>query len=168
MILHPIDQAGEVAPGLPLSEEAVSALRAFRTLYRTLPHIPPWIGYLATEGDQVVGACAFKTLPAHGKIEIAHHTFAEAQGHGHAARMVQRLIEIARREAPEVVVIAETPPLENGSTWLLRKLGFVLAGAVHHPGDAGAVWEWRHEPTRQEPAHGGWRHLESSPHTPAE
>lgn len=158
MIFHPIDQAGQVDQEIPLSEEALSVLRAFATVYHNLPHVPPWIGYLVSEDEQLVGACAFKTLPRHGRVEIAYYMFAAAQGRGCAARMVKHLIDVARREAPDIAVVAETRPEESGSTWLLRKLGFALVGAVQHPGDEGSVWQWRldaspHEPRRVPAGH---------------
>jgi RimJ/RimL family protein N-acetyltransferase len=101
----------------------------------------PWAGYLAEEGDTFVGTCAFKTKPIAGEVEIAYFTFPEQEGKGVATQMAQRLIELAL-EHGVTGIRAQTLPERGASTRILEKLGFVLAGPVHHPED-GEVWEWK-------------------------
>ncbi len=55
--------------------------------------------------------------------------------------MAQELIEIARKENPEISIRAQTLPEKSASTAILGKLGFRFEGAVEHPED-GTVWEW--------------------------
>ena len=114
-------------------------------MYGRRGYVEPWIGYLATEGETWVGCCGFTAPPAGGIVEIAYYTFPGFEGRGIATGMAQRLITIARESDSSVRVIAHTLTEENASNHILKKLGFVFAGAVDHPED-GNIWEWRYEP----------------------
>ena len=103
----------------------------------------PWSGYLAQENEALVGTCAFKTPPQEGTVEIAYFTFPGHEGQGVATRMAQALLQMAQQHGVGVVR-AQTLPEENASTSILKKLGFVLQGAVEHPTD-GTVWEWQRQ-----------------------
>ena len=125
--------------GLP--EIAADVLRATAAMYNTTGYEPPWVGYLALDGDDCVGTCAFKTPPANGRVEIAYFTFPGHEGRGIATWMAERLIGLAGRVAPGIRLYAQTLPCRNASTHILEKLGFTKIAAVEHPED-GIVWEW--------------------------
>jgi RimJ/RimL family protein N-acetyltransferase len=80
-----------------------------------------------------------------GTVEIAYFTFPEFERRGIATGMAQRLIRIATESDPIVSLVAHTLREENASNHILKKLGFVFAGALEHPED-GKIWEWRYEP----------------------
>lgn len=106
---------------------------------------PPWIGYLAEENGKPIGTCAFKSAPIQGKVEIAYFTFPDNEHRGVATRMAAQLVEIARKNQPDIVVSAQTLPQEGASTAVLKRNGFVFKEAFQHPED-GLVWEWELRP----------------------
>lgn len=145
MKLVPIDEDGQV----PLAAKDPSAsvllvLEQTAALYRRRGFQPPWVGYLALEGDAWVGTCAFAGPPAGGEVELAYFTFPGQEGRGVATRMAGALIEetAAAADGLQLVVIAHTLPEAGASTRILGKLGFHLLGTVEHPDD-GSVWKWR-------------------------
>ena len=127
----------------PLPDVARSAVDATVQLYSRVGWSRPWIGYLAFEGGECVGTCAFTHAPRDGAVEIAYCTFPGNEGRGIATRMAERLVSMARASAPEASVTAHTLPHENASTRILRKLGFALTGPMLHAED-GQIWLWRH------------------------
>lgn len=145
MNLLPIPRNGEVACKIALSEAPKSVILQTVQMYGRRGYVEPWIGYLATEGETWVGCCGFTAPPAGGIVEIAYYTFPGFEGRGIATGMAQRLITIARESDSSVRVIAHTLTEENASNHILKKLGFVFAGAIDHPED-GNIWEWRYEP----------------------
>ena len=124
-----------------LPEIAADVLKATAEMYKTTGYLPPWVGYLALDGDDCVGTCAFKTPPLNGRVEIAYFTFPGNEGRGIASWMAECLIGLARLEVPEIRLYAQTLPKQNASTHVLEKLGFRKIAAVEHPED-GKVWEW--------------------------
>lgn len=116
-------------------------LSATLDLYQRRGYQPPWIGYVALEGQQIVGTCGFAAPPQGGEAEIAYYTFPSHEGRGVATRMAQALIERVRPHAGGIRLIAHTLPAEGASTTILRKLGFEFLGAIEHPED-GIVWKW--------------------------
>lgn len=110
-------------------------------MYRVAGYKPRWIGYLTIDDRECVGTCAFKAAPMDDRVEIAYFIFPGNEDHGVATQMAQRLIKIARCNAPMVRIYAQTLPEKNASTRVLEKLGFRKIGVVQHPED-GAVWEW--------------------------
>jgi RimJ/RimL family protein N-acetyltransferase len=127
----------------PLPEAARSVVESTVQLYSRVGWSNPWIGYLAFEGQECVGTCAFTGAPRDGVVEIAYFTFPNHEGRGVATRMAENLISMAQMSAPEVSVTAHTLPTENASTRILRKLGFERVGQRVHPED-GTIWVWRH------------------------
>ena len=79
-----------------LSKQAADVCAQTVALYRSRGFNPPWVGYLAVHGLQLVGTCAFTGAPKDGRVEIAYFTFPEFEGHGIATLMAKTLIEIAR------------------------------------------------------------------------
>ena len=110
-------------------------------MYRSTGFVPPWIGYLALDGDRCVGTCAFKAPPVDGCVEFAYYTFPENEGRGMATRMAQCLIELAHEASDQIRIRAQTLPEHNASTRVLEKIGFRKIGELKHPED-GEVWEW--------------------------
>ena len=127
--------------GWDLPEVAVKACADTAFHYQKAGFSPPWVGYIAVCGSELVGTCAFTAAPAAGRVEIAYFTFPSVKGRGMATAMAARLISIARAARPGIEIFAHTLPERNASNAILRKLGFVLAGAVDHP-EEGRVWEW--------------------------
>lgn len=116
-------------------------LEGTANLYEATGFHPPWIGYLADRDGDVVGACAFKSPPQDGRVEIAYMTFPEYEGRGIAAEMARQLVQVARGADPALTVIAQTLPHESASTAILRKQGFTFETEVQHPDD-GLIWQW--------------------------
>ncbi len=141
--LTPIDRDGTprgFAGVLP--KVTCEVFRATASLYQSVGFKEPWLGYLALEDSTPVGTCGFKSAPVDGRVEIAYFTFPGFEGKGFATAMAAKLVAIARRHEPHIVVAAQTLPERNASTRVLEKLGFHLAGSIDHPED-GEVWEWR-------------------------
>lgn len=121
---------------------ATSALHATAQLYEALGFREPWVGYLAIDGERAVGTCSFKAPPTAGRVEIAYFTFPEFEGRGIATAMARHLTDMALEAQPGITVAAQTLPVDNASSAILRKLGFRLAGTATDD-EAGEVWEWQ-------------------------
>ena len=140
----PIQRDGGVhLGGVALAESLKPVIAQTVQMYNRNGYVEPWLGYLAIEGGDCVGTCAFTAPPAGGGVEIAYFTFPAFEKRGIATRMAGRLVEIARESNRSVRIIAHTLTEENASTRILRKLGFVLNGTITHPED-GCVWLWSH------------------------
>ena len=149
MKFWPLSREG-TATSLPYSlpDHMLPILAIFAKMYDTQEYRPPWIGYLVSEGDTLVGTCAFKSVPIEGVVEIAYSSFPGHEGKGVATRMAQDLLKIAKAEDLTVTVIAQTLPEPSASTRVLQKLGFTWRRSLQHPED-GLVWEWHHEKSAQ-------------------
>lgn len=135
-------QDGQPASAIrDLPEIARQVLKSTSEMYQRMGHQPPWIGYLAIDGEKCVGTCAFKTAPLKGRVEIAYFTFPGNEGRNVATRMVRFMIESARQQASNVRVYAQTLPQENASSRVLEKCGFRRIAEITDPED-GKVWEW--------------------------
>src|SRR5215475_11590682 len=146
MRLVPIPRDGNVSlSDITLPQAATAVIASTVQLYAQRGYIEPWVGYLAIEEGNCVGACGFTSPPAGGVVEIAYFTYPDFEGRGLATRMAQRLISIAQERAPPVRLIAHTLTEENASNHILKKLGFAFTGTVDHPED-GKIWEWSYEP----------------------
>lgn len=124
-----------------LPEIAAGVCAQTAALYGKAGFAPPWVGYLALQGSQLVGTCAFTAAPQDGRVEIAYFTFPEFEGQGVATSMASALLEVVDRSGAQVLVFAHTLPEVNASNSILKKLGFTFAGTVPHP-EEGSVWEW--------------------------
>lgn len=94
-----------------LPEVATEMCAATVSLYRKVGFNPPWVGYLALSGSDVVDTCSFVSQPQGGKVEIAYFTFPPFEGQGIATAMAQALIEIAGKADREIEVTARTLPV---------------------------------------------------------
>jgi ribosomal-protein-alanine N-acetyltransferase len=143
MELVPITVSGGPARAVPEPPAAVlESLAATAIMYRETGFEPPWIGYLAVDGDACIGTCAFKGAPREGRVELAYFTFPGHEGRGLATRMCTELVTLARRAEPRIVITAQTRPERSASTRVLEKSGFRFARELDHPED-GRVWEWQ-------------------------
>jgi RimJ/RimL family protein N-acetyltransferase len=138
-----VTENGELSkPISSLPDMVAGIIDATTSLYASVGYQPPWLGYLAFEDDNCIGACGFKSPPQDNAVEIAYFTFPGHESRGVATRMASELIRLAHAEAPAVVVTAQTLPEDSASTSILKKLGFRLVGELEHPED-GPVWEWQ-------------------------
>lgn len=140
------------APNLPQVEAAIRIVAASTfDLYQRRRSIPPWLGYLARdEAGQLVGTAAFVGPPERGAVEIAYHTFPDYEGRGIATAMAEQLLTIARRNEPELGIIAFTRPETNASTEVLSRLGFVRAGFGTDE-EIGRTWRWELAASQRHP-----------------
>ena len=116
-------------------------LEQTRVFLEANPRADPWGSYLAWEGEEAVGICAFKFAPdAEGAVEIAYGTFPAHRGRGVARGIIRALVALAGGAGARTV-FACTLPEENASNGALRREGFGFAGEVTDPED-GVVWRW--------------------------
>jgi [ribosomal protein S5]-alanine N-acetyltransferase len=101
----------------------------------------PWCAYFLEQNHQLVGTCAFKSVPVNGRVEIAYFTFPDYEGQGIATRMADHLVNLAKAEDPSVIVFAQTLAKHSASTRILRRRGFVHTKTFVDPED-GELWEW--------------------------
>lgn len=138
-----IDVLGRPVRNLgPMEDIAVQACNATACLYQTTGFVSPWVGYLAIYENQFVGACAFKSPPRDGTIEIGYITFPDFEGKGVATSMVRRLLEIVRSDMPQLSVTVQTASEKNASNTILKKYGFQFAGTIDDA-EEGTLWEWK-------------------------
>jgi ribosomal-protein-alanine N-acetyltransferase len=144
--LVPINESGAPIEPLHAADPVVfEVMQATAALYQRKGFVPPWIGYLAIDGDTCIGSCGFNGPAADGVAEIAYFTFPGHEGRGVATRMAQALLWVTRNVGTErPTVIAHTLPEENASTAILRKLGLQCQGEVIDD-ENNQVWRW-HEP----------------------
>ena len=151
-----IGRDGRPAEPLSLPDVALSVCEATAAVYRNAGFVRPWIGFLGCVAGQVVGTCAFKTPLQAGRVEIAYFTFPEHEGKGIATRMARQLVRLEQDADNSISIMAQTLPLENASTAILRKLGFSRIGMAHDA-EVGEVWEWQmtvQQPTSISPGEG--------------
>ena len=142
MDLIPIPQDGR--PDLErssISDEVMTWVSGNQAFYRVVGFKPPWIAYLVSNDDGIVGTCAFKGAPREGMVEIAYATRPAHEGKGIATRMAQELIRIAQCTDPSVRIIAQTLQEQNASTRVLAKCGFAQVREAQDD-NVGMVWEW--------------------------
>lgn len=145
MELIEIGQTGDLRETISQSDVLRSIVEATVDLYERGGFIRPWIGYVAVMDEVSVGTCGFKSPPVNGGVEIAYFTFPARESQGIATWMARELVRIAKQTDASLKVIAQTLPVGNASTAVLKKVGFRFAGPVDHPED-GLVWEWELPP----------------------
>lgn len=140
--LIPIGRDGrpELALDAP-PEDITPLLDAAAEFHARIGYQPPWIGYLALDGDEIVGGGGFAGPPEDGRAEIAYFTRSAHEGRGHATRTAAALIAIARQALPGIAVWAKTAPEPGPSPAILTRLGFERDGVIvdHEIGEA---WAW--------------------------
>jgi RimJ/RimL family protein N-acetyltransferase len=140
--LIPCGRDGQPAEPLgPLPQAVLDINRAAAEFYSSTTYQPPWIGYLAIDGDTVVGGGGFVAPPEGGRVEIAYFTLAELEGRGYGAGTAAALVELARAAQPGIEIYAKTAPVDGPSPAILKRLGFRLIGtAIDH--EIGLAWAW--------------------------
>lgn len=144
MRLVPIERSGITAvPTQGNAEVLGQVVEATVSLYVRRGYQPPWTGYFALEGEEVLGTCGFVGPPNAGEVEIAYFTFPGNEGRGIATAMARELLRLSKPAAVQggIRYIAHTLPQNGPSTTILRKLGFTLESELLHPED-GLVWKW--------------------------
>ncbi len=132
---QPLEPIGPLPPAI-LEINEMSAEFYSRTAYA-----PPWVGYLAVNGEAVVGSGGFVGPPQDNRVEIAYGTLPEHGGQGYARRTAAALVAIARAAEPGIEVYAKTLPEDGPSPAILKRLGFRLIGtAIDH--EIGLAWAW--------------------------
>src|SRR5438552_3430629 len=114
---------------MALPSDANEQLRKVVAQTLSLPAAPaPWCGYLAYDGERLIGTCAFKNPPSPRRPpELAYFTFPPYEGRGYAAAMARELVALAAGQSV-VQLVAETMPRANPSTRVLERVGFHRAG----------------------------------------
>jgi ribosomal-protein-alanine N-acetyltransferase len=112
-----------------------------KALYTRVGFAPPWIGYLSKSQNVVVGACAFRSAPRSGQVEIVFVTLPQFEKRGYATEMVRKLTEIAHSFDASVIVSAKTEAANLAASRVLQKAGFQSNGSEFHPED-GKVFIW--------------------------
>ena len=140
--LTPIGRDGQLAPDVQRPpSDVLEICRATKDHHDRVGFHPPWIGYLALEGGEVVGGGGFVGPPEGGRVEIAYFTRPERQSQGYATRTAAALIAIAREAEPGLAIWAKTLPEPGPSPSVLARLGFVRDGvAIDH--EIGEAWAW--------------------------
>lgn len=112
--------------------------------YGRVGYHPPWIGYVAMDGENIVGSAGFKGKPVNGKIEIAYGTAEQFRNKGVGTEICRLMTNLASTSDPDVVITARTLEENNASRKILIKNGFKLLGKVIDVED-GEVLEWQYE-----------------------
>ena len=111
-----------------MPEELVANCIATADLYRRVGYQPPWVGYVAVVNGHGVGGGAFVGPPQDSFVEIAYYTLKDHEGLGYASGTAPLLVDIARRQDPDIKLRAFTLKEQNASTKILTNLGFRIAG----------------------------------------
>ncbi len=141
MRLIPIQINGTLEGSFELDSVASDAMAASAKLYKSAGFTPPWIGYAAEKGGEIVGTCGFKSAPKAGRVEIAYYTFPDYEHNRMGGQMTQALVALGREADPKVTMTARTTPEESASTSILKRIGFTKVGTVENP-EEGTVWQW--------------------------
>lgn len=125
----------------PLPQAVLDINQAAAEFYARADYQPPWVGYLAVDGDTVVGGGGFVGPPEDNRVEIAYFTLPAREGQGYARRTAAALVALARAARPGIEVYAKTLPQDGPSPAILRRLGFRIIGtAIDH--EIGLAWAW--------------------------
>jgi [ribosomal protein S5]-alanine N-acetyltransferase len=138
--LHPI----RLNEPRSLDPDILAICEGTKSLYTRVGYAPPWIGYLAQLGNEVIGTCAFRSSPRAGKVEIVFVTLPQFERQGYATEMARKLVEIAHRADATVIVTARTDSADLAAARVLQKIGFKSGGRVSSSQE-GEVVDWLFE-----------------------
>jgi [ribosomal protein S5]-alanine N-acetyltransferase len=82
LILVPINEHLEQNEKLLANPHCVESLGMICEFYKRVSFYPPWTGYYARRGDELLGCAAFVGRPIDGTVEIAYATFKKYQRRG--------------------------------------------------------------------------------------
>lgn len=140
--LIPVGRDGRSALAVgDLPDDIAAVLKSTADVYDQVGFDPPWIGYLALDGDAVVGGGAFVGPPSEERVEIAYFTRPDHQGSGYGGKTAAALIAIARQARPGLAICAKTAPEPGPSPAILTRLGFQRIGSVEDH-EIGEAWAW--------------------------
>lgn len=95
-----------------------------------------------TVDQKLIGSCGYKGRPTpDGMVEIGYEVCPEYRQKGLGTEIANGLLTHAFNHENIKIVIAHTLPMENGSTKILRKLGFHKGDEIVDPED-GVIWRW--------------------------
>lgn len=112
--------------------------------FNAVGYKPPWIGYFARLGKELVGSAGFKGGPKAGKVEIAYGTFPAYQRQGIGSQLCRQLVALALQTDPAISLTARTLEPGGYSARILIKNGFTCLGPIWDEED-GRVWEWAYQ-----------------------
>jgi [ribosomal protein S5]-alanine N-acetyltransferase len=129
----------QIPDGWPPGEYDQSAISFFLDRMRDNPEAVRWYSWYALlrlhVGKILVGAAGFFGPPdANGQVEIGYSVVSTFAGQGYATEMVQALVQFAFSSGRVKRVIAHTSQENIGSTRVLEKAGFAIAGAGQEEG----------------------------------
>lgn len=88
-----------------------------------------WLPFLIVEQGEraVVGGCAFKGAPTHGRVEVLYGVSKTDRGRGIASAALGELAAVAFANGA-AEVLAEVEPHNAGSIGVVRRCGFIRSG----------------------------------------
>ena len=132
---QPLEPIGPLPPAILVINEMATEF------YSRTAYAPPWVGYLAVDGEQIVGSGGFVGPPQDNRVEIAYGALPEYRGRGYARCTAAALVDIARAAEPGIELYAKTLPEDGPSPAILKRLGFKRIGtAIDH--EIGLAWAW--------------------------
>jgi RimJ/RimL family protein N-acetyltransferase len=124
----------------PLDDGLLEDPAVLRWLRELAARLPSW---LMVDGDEVVGACGYKTAPdADGWVEIGYGVAETRRGRGHATRAVAEMIALAAADPHIRALTAQTALANAASQGVLARNGFTQVGESVDPED-GPMMVWR-------------------------
>lgn len=131
----------KVAPGYTEYPEALATSLKWMTEHPGEEWFAPLL-FIHRAPRVLMGLGGFKGPPdAHGSVELGYGIAPAYRRQGFAAEATLAMLQRLCQSAKVAKAIAHTLPEPNGSTRVLAKTGFRLAGESVHP-DAGRVLRW--------------------------
>ena len=140
----PIDIDEEKNVRFLQNSECADIVNIYPAYYKKIGYNKPWIGYVISDDDELIGVGGYKGKPVNGKVEIAYGVFQNHQGKGVATAICKELVRISLQTDPSVRITACTLQEGFASQAVLRKNGFMCLGTVHDDED-GEVLEWEYK-----------------------
>jgi RimJ/RimL family protein N-acetyltransferase len=142
--LVPINQRLDENPDIGSDPDLREVLLGTIEYYQVIGFSPPWIGYFAWLGGNIVGSAGFKGRPVNNRVEVAYGTREEFRNRGIATEICRQMVSIADRAIPGLIITARTLKDNSHSAGVLRRNGFRNVGIVWDKDD-GEVYEWIYE-----------------------
>jgi [ribosomal protein S5]-alanine N-acetyltransferase len=111
LILVPINEHLEQNEKHLANPHCVESLDMTCEFYKRVGFFPPWVGYYARRGDELLGCAAVVGQPINGIVEIAYATFEKYQRRGVATAICKILVDLALKTDSTLRVTAHTRQL---------------------------------------------------------